>query len=197
MIYKNEYMETLSGWEQIYSEFLERAESCYLRWINCDDELTEAEIKLAVDYQQMIEDADEGIDGDYMEIEIPPEHEISPEELQALLRIAQKLQRQGLGQLLSLMSGINLTNDTTALDIFSGKVSNINASESQKFTTESFVDWEKLSGRVPNFHKTDESSAEEKYSLTVETTYQDRASSKCSNIKPLESQKVTNDTRVF
>lgn len=135
MIYKNEYRQTLSEWEAFYSSFKEKAEDCYLRWINQDQELTDAEVKLAVDYQQMIE-AEEGTT-DEIEIEIPPEHEISPEELTCFVKVIDKLKAQGFDKLLSIFAGVTI--ETTQAEKSSSKVSNIKALESQYFTTDTRV----------------------------------------------------------
>jgi hypothetical protein len=140
MIYKNEYVKPLGAWESFYSEFIDRAESCYLRWINCDEELTEAEEKLAVKYQEMIE-AEES-DGDFIEIEMPPEFDVTPEEFEAFCRVIQKLQKAGLSSLFSAMLGqpvSSLTNDTTHKAESSSKCSNIKALQSQYFTNDTRV----------------------------------------------------------
>lgn len=102
MIYKCKYREELSEWEAFYSIFIEKAENCFIRWLNQDEELTEAEVKLAREYQALIEE-----DTDFIEIEIPPDNEVSPEEWQALVKIADKLQQSGLVSILQAMLGIS------------------------------------------------------------------------------------------
>jgi hypothetical protein len=108
MIYKTKYDEPRQAGEQFYLQMLEYAQNCYLRWINCDDELTEAEEDIAVRYQEMIE----AEDGDLMEIEIPPEYDVSPEEFEAFVRVAHKLQRSGIATVINALLGNTFTNDT-------------------------------------------------------------------------------------
>jgi hypothetical protein len=107
-IYKTKYDKPRDAGEQFYYQMLEYAEGCYLRWINADDELTEHEEDIAVKYQEMIE-ADEG---ELIEIEIPPEYEVSPEEFEAFVKIAHKLQRSGLFSIINALTGNTFTNDT-------------------------------------------------------------------------------------
>lgn len=143
MIYENKHQQELSAWDAFYSSFMEKAEECYMLWLNgC--EMSEAEVKLAEEYQVLINDNE-----DMIEIEIPPEHEISPEELTAMLRIADKLQKQGLGQLLSLMAGADLsgyfnnndtfTDDTCSTVKASRKSSTIKVSEIATFNNDTRV----------------------------------------------------------
>ncbi|MGG4039017.1 hypothetical protein [Heyndrickxia ginsengihumi] len=103
-IYKTEYEKPRGEWEQVYSEFIEYAESCYLRWINADDDLSEDEVDLAVSYQEIIE-ADETDEDGLIEVDIPPEYDVSPEEFEVFLRIAHKLQKSGIGSIINAMLG--------------------------------------------------------------------------------------------
>lgn len=93
----------------------EYAESCYLRWINCDD-LTEVEEQIAVDYQELIE-SDEPDD---IGVEIPPDIVVSPEEFEAFIKIATKLQRSGLSSLINAMIG-NAVTPSIRTDCLKGK----------------------------------------------------------------------------
>lgn len=143
MIYENNHQQELSAWDAFYSSFMEKAEECYVQWLNgC--ELSEAEIKLAKEYQVLINDNE-----DMIEIEIPPEYEVSPEELSVMLRIADKLQKQGLGQLISMMAGADLsgyfndrdtlTDDTCKTEKASRKCSVIKVSDVESFNIDTRV----------------------------------------------------------
>lgn len=100
-IYKTEYEKPKEAWEQFTLMMQDYAESCYLRWINCDEDLSENEVNIAVSYQKRIE-AD---DGDFIEIEIPPDIDVSPEEFEAFKRVALKLQKAGIGSIINAMIG--------------------------------------------------------------------------------------------
>lgn len=98
MIYQTKYSKPTEIWEQSYLWMIEYAESCYLRWINCDD-LTEIEEQIAVDYQERVE----AQDGEILDIEIPPEFVVSPEEFDAFVRIANKLHKSGISTVINAM----------------------------------------------------------------------------------------------
>ncbi|MGE6629659.1 hypothetical protein [Bacillus sp. NPDC077027] len=99
--------EEKEQWETVWSEFLDYAESCYFRWLNCDNSLTDSEEKVALEFKQKI-DSEELDEGGLLEIAVPPEHDISPEEFEIFVKVMSKFQNSGILDLVSVFTGCKI-----------------------------------------------------------------------------------------
>lgn len=135
-LYRSDNMEeNYKAMQAVSVAFDDSIETMYWLWQAGETELTQRQEELVQEYMER-QEIEAGVSGDTIEIEVPDPNYMEPGELRVLSRIVSKMHRLGLNELLLLLSGNNLTTETSVMNMLSRGSNNISGLDSVTFNNE-------------------------------------------------------------